>query len=407
MQHHYSSRHSFSGRHKIFSARMLGKSCRVIGTIRPFSTMRDPYAVLGVDRNTSQEDIKSRFRELAKRHHPDLNTNDADASKKMADITNAYDILTDKRKKAEFDRSSMGGYSASSGDSSSHSSAEWVDPNQMFSEFSNIFGRMGRHRPVARLATRGDDISMPIEIDLVDAMSGCVRNLTIKCKQSCSSCSGSGARPGTGWTSCKTCKGTGTQRVERGIMTMGMPCVRCGGSGQTIEHPCLSCRGEGIRSEPKQVSVKVPSGVRNMMELRIQGQGHCGSRGGRSGDLFVTVKVKPDDYFTIIDDDVYVEMPITIRDVLLGTSVKVRSIEPQKPDFTVAIPPGTLPGTTRTLPGRGPPRPISGNSIGSRGDMVLKIALKIQPIETLTDRQKQLIEEFNNIQCTLLDSQKP
>jgi molecular chaperone DnaJ len=385
---------------------MLGKSGRAFRVCRLFSTARDPYVVLGVDRTTTQEDIKARFRELAKKYHPDLNTHDADASKKMADITNAYDILTDKRKKAEFDRSSAGGFGSGSEGSSSHSNAEWVDPNQMFSEFSNIFGRMGRHRPVGRVATRGDDISMSVEIPLVDAMSGCVRNLTIKCKQSCSSCSGSGARPGTGWTSCKTCKGTGTQRVERGIMTMGMPCVRCGGSGQTIEHPCLSCRGEGIGSEPKQVSVKVPSGVRNMMDLRIQGQGHCGTRGGRSGDLFVTVKVKPDDYFTIIDDDVYVEIPITIRDILLGTSVKVRSIDPVKPDFNVALPPGTLPGTTRSLTGRGPPRPISGNSIGSRGDMVLNFTLKIQPIETLTDRQKQLIEEFNNIQETLLDSQK-
>ncbi len=187
-------------------------------------------------------------------------------------------------------------------------------------------------------------------------------------------------------------------------MTMGMPCVRCSGSGQTIEHPCLSCRGEGIRSEPKQVSVKIPGGVRNMMELRIQGQGHCGTRGGRSGDLFVTVKVKPDDYFTIIDDDVYVEVPLSIRDVLLGTTVKVRSIEPAKPHITVNLSPGTLPGSTRHLPGKGPPRPVSGTSIGSRGDMVLKFTLNIQPIETLTDRQKQIIEEFNSIQKSVLDS---
>ena len=386
---------------------MLTKRSRVAVIYRSFSSTRDPYAVLGVDRSTSQEDIKSRFRELAKKYHPDLNTQDADASKKMADITNAYDILTDKKKKSDYDRASNAFNGGSSETSNSGSNSEWVDPNQMFSEFSNIFGRMGRHRPVGRVAVRGDDIAVPVEIDLIDAMSGCVRNITIKAKQSCSSCSGSGARPGTGWTSCKTCKGTGTQRVERGIMTMGMPCVRCGGSGQTIEHPCLSCRGEGIKSEPKQVSIKIPAGVRNLMELRIQGQGHCGSRGGRSGDLFVTVKVKPDDYFTIIDDDVYVDVPLSIRDVFLGTTaIKLRSIEPGKPEIPLTLPPGTMPGSTRTLVGKGPPRPVSGTSIGSRGNMVLRFTLNTQPIDTLTDRQKELIKEFDQIQQQVIASRK-
>jgi len=355
--------------------------------------MRDPYEVLGVNRSTSQEDIKSKFRELAKKYHPDLNTQDADASKKMADIANAYDILTDKKKRSEYDL--RNGSTASS--ESSYSGSEYVDPNQMFSEFSNIFGRMSRHRPVGRVATRGDDITVPLEIELTDAMNGCVKSLSIKSKQQCSTCSGTGARPGTGWSNCKTCKGTGTQRVERGIMTMGMPCIRCGGSGQTIEHPCLSCKGEGIRNEPKQVSVKIPAGVRNMMDLRIQGQGHCGSRGGRSGDLFVSIKIKPDPYFTVIDDDVFVDVPLTIRDIVFGTNALVKSID-GKSEMSIAIPPGTVPGTTRAIKGKGPPRPSS----QSRGDMILKFSMSIQSPESMTPRQREIINEFDAIQKSVM-----
>jgi molecular chaperone DnaJ len=379
---------------------MLRSTTSRVVSIRKFSTLRDPYEVLGVNRTTSQEDIKSRFRELAKKYHPDLNTHDADASKKMADIANAYDILTEKKKRSEYDMR-FSGSSASSGSADTDpfaSGAEYVDPNQMFSEFSNIFGRMSRHRPVGRVATRGDDITTPIEIDLVDAMNGCVRSLTLKAKQQCSTCSGSGARPGTGWSSCKTCKGTGTQRVERGIMTMGMPCIRCGGSGQTIEHPCMSCKGEGIKSEPKQVSVKIPAGVRNMMDLRIQGQGHCGTRGGRSGDLFVTIKVKPHSYFTVIDDDVFVNVPISIRDMIFGTTTTVQAVD-GKSTMSVPIPPGTVPGSTRTLKAKGPPKP---SSSGSRGDMILKFVMEMQPPETLSDRQKEIINEFDSIEKRIL-----
>ena len=361
------------------------------------SSLRDPYEVLGVTRNTTQADIKGRFRELAKKYHPDLNTHDVDASRKMADITNAYDILTDKKKRSDWDRSS--GMSTGSTSSGMHgeqynSRSEWVDPSQMFSEFSNIFGRMGRHRPVGRVAQRGDDIGASVEVELAEAMNGATKTLHIKAKQSCAKCLGSGAQSGTSWSSCKTCKGTGTQRVERGIMTMGMPCVRCGGSGQTLEHPCTSCKGEGCRVQPKEVSVKIPAGIKTGMELRLQNVGHCGSRGGRAGDLFVTVKIKPDAYFTQIDDDVHVSVPLSIREVLMGTKVDIRKID-GKSMMSVEIPPGTLPGTNRVLTGKGPPRPST--SQNSRGDMILRFQLSIGK-HPLTERQKAIIFEFDEIE---------
>ena len=363
---------------------------------------RDPFDVLGVNRNASQDDIKSRFRELAKKFHPDLNTQDKDASVKMAEITNAYDILTDKKKRQEYDRtqtSDSAGSGAATG-SAYNTNAEWMDPTQMFSEFSNIFGRMGRHRAVGRVAMKGDDLTTNITISLIEAMNGCVKPISFKARSPCGTCNGSGARKGTGWSSCKLCKGTGTQRVERGIMTMGMPCVRCSGSGQVLEHPCSTCKGEGVSSEIKDVSVKIPAGVKNQMELRMQGQGHCGVRGGRNGDLFVTIKIQPDDYFTLVDDDVYVDVPLTIKEVLSGSSVEVKQIDGHSV-MKVNIPPGTAPGTTRVVKGKGPPR-ASGISSSNRGDMILRFSLTLQPADTLTPRQKELIEEFDSIQRTVL-----
>ena len=183
-------------------------------------------------------------------------------------------------------------------------------------------------------------------------------------------------------------------------MTMGMPCVRCSGSGQVIEHACMSCKGEGLKSDPKQVSIKIPAGIRNQMELRLQAQGHCGTRGGRTGDLFVTVKVQPDEYFSIIDDDVCVDVPLSISDIVFGTTANVRQID-GKSEIKVMLAPGTAPGTTRTVRGKGPPRP-SGSTGGSRGDMILKFSLKHQPAETLTPRQKELIREFDAIQQSVV-----
>lgn len=358
---------------------------------RMFSTLRDPYDVLGVSRTTSHDDIKVRFRELAKEFHPDLNTHDPEAPAKMADITNAYDILTDKRKRADWDRSNTYGNSSSSSSADrSGPRSEWVDPSQMFSEFSNVFGRMNRHRPVGRVAQRGDDIGAQVEVELVDSMVGATKTLNIKSKQCCSQCAGSGARKGTGLSSCKTCKGTGTQRVERGIMTMGMPCVRCGGSGQTIEHPCVGCKGEGTRIQPVEVLVKIPAGIKNQMELRLQGHGHSGSRGGRSGDLFVTVRIKPDPYFTLIDNDVHVDIQLSFKQVIFGTNIMVKRID-GKSVMNVHIPPGTVPGTTQVLLGKGPPKP---STSASHGDMVLRFLLKVPSADSLTAQQKLLIDQL-------------
>ena len=343
----------------------------------------DPFDVLGVSRLSSNEEIKHRFRELAKKYHPDLNKS-PDASAKMAEIATAYDTLTDPVKRAQLDGTSSTSSSTSSSSSYAHDTAS------MFSDFSNIFGRMSSSTRSSSQSMKGEDVSATLEISLEQAVQGVVQSLSVKVRTACSSCGGSGCRPGTSPSSCRTCKGAGVQRVDRGIMTMGLPCVKCAGSGSVIEHPCGVCRGDGVKLQPRDVVVKVPAGVRHFMELRVPGQGHCGSRGGRTGDLFVTVKVKPHEKFRVIDEDIHCDVKLRLKDALLGGEVLVPLLDSS--NQKVVVPARTLPGSLRVLKGRGPPK-IGG--VGN-GDLVVHFTLDVA--QNLTERQKRLIEEFDSIE---------
>ena len=356
-----------------------------LNLLRKFTTSRDPYQVLGVSKTATTVEIKQRFRELAKKFHPDLNS-DKDASTKMAEIATAYDILSDPQKRASHESTSSTG---SNPFSSSSSQSDWNDPSQMFTEFSNIFGRMNRARQATNVATKGDDLSATLEIDFIDSVKGSVHIISTKSRQTCTTCSGSGCKHGTSTSSCKQCKGTGTQRIDRGIMTMGVPCQRCAGLGQVIEHPCPCCKGEGLSSKIRDVHVKVPAGVKNFMELRIAGQGNAGNRGGRAGDLYVTVKVKPHPILRMIDDDVHVDVSISIKQALLGGSVVIPTVTGENQNLEISA--KTFPGVSKILRGKGPPRV---NGAGT-GDMILHFVLKQGD---LSAKQKSLIEEFDLIE---------
>ena len=354
--------------------------------LRRFTTSRDPYQVLGVAKTATTVEIKQRFRELAKQFHPDLNS-DKDASTRMAEIATAYDILSDPQKRAIHENNTSS--SSSSSFSSTSANADWGDPSQMFSEFSNIFGRMNRARQATNVPTKGDDISATLEIDFIESVKGSVHVLNTKSRQTCTSCSGSGCKHGTSTSSCKLCKGTGTQRIDRGIMTMGVPCQQCAGLGQVIDHPCPCCKGEGLSMKMREVHVKVPAGVKNFMELRIAGQGNAGNRGGRSGDLYVTVKVKPHPVLRMIDDDVHVDVPISIKQALLGGLVPITTVTGGTQNLEISS--KTFPGLAKVLRGKGPPKV---NGAGT-GDMILHFVLKQGD---LTAKQKVLIEEFDLIE---------
>lgn len=363
----------------------------------PLFAARDAYAVMGLDRSVSGVEVKTRFRELAKQYHPDLNKGDRSASVKMAELTSAYDTLMDPKKRAALDQATAGaeaGYSTASTASPFSGFGEgdeWVSPSQMFSEFQDIFGRAGAHRPqsAASTATRGEDVSSQIDASFLEAIQGCEKVVALMLRQSCKECRGTGAREGTAWSTCRVCRGSGVQRVERGILSMGMPCHRCQGTGEVLDHPCRFCRGEGTRLQPRDVRVSVPAGVRNLMELRVAGAGHAGTRGGKAGHLFVTVKVLPHERFRRVDDDVHLEVPITLRQALLGGEVEIPTLQGTTERLVVQAP--AQPGASKVLRGRGPPR----LGADGRGHLVLHFLLQLP--RSLSPRQVALIEEFDTI----------
>jgi len=347
---------------------------------------------MGLNRAATAEEIKARFRELAKKHHPDLNKGDRLASMKMADLTSAYDTLSDPKKRAALDQATAGAsnFGPDRGASSFRQgfNTEWPEASQMYSEFQDIFGRSGRQRAEAfTSAVRGEDISTQIEVDFLDAVQGCEKMVSFMAKQSCRDCRGTGAQEGTSWSKCRVCRGSGVQRVERGILSMGVPCHRCQGTGEVLDHPCQSCRGESLKLQPVEVRVTVPAGVRNLMELRVPGAGHAGSHGGKAGHLFAIVKVKPHKRFRHIDDSVHLDVPLTLGQALLGGTVEIPTLHGTTEQLGIRAP--TQPGATKILRGMGPPR------LGSegRGHLVLHFVLGLP--SKLSKRQVELIEEFD------------
>jgi len=385
---------SFLGRHGLSGslAHVRAAAGHRFFSARP---ARDPYEVLGVSRQANDAEIKGRFRELAKKHHPDLNPNDKEAQLRMSEVTSAYDLLTDPHKRRKYD--DQYGGAASAGDAYSQSSSSaWADPSQMYSEFRDVFGkgsfgRMGNPsmRTAATQNTRGEDVSASLELEFMDAMNGGSHDLQLSIRDTCGTCRGSGSRPGTATSTCPQCRGTGAMKVDRGITTYGLPCNRCHGSGQVLDHPCGGCKGEGVVSRNKTVSVRVPAGIKTGMELQLQGQGHAGIRGGRAGHLFVTVKVHGHDDFRHIDDDVHRDVWLSLKQILMGGQVTIDTLHGPT---SISLPPSTEPGSTRVLQGKGPPRVSrSGN-----GNFVAHFLLR--PPRSLTPRQIQLIEEFDEIE---------
>lgn len=243
---------------------------------------------------------------LARQYHPDLNT-DRSASIKMAELTSAYDTLMDPKRRAALDQATAGAYAGAqsyTGGFPNFNNDEWVSPSQMYSEYADLFGRNSQFRTQsdASAATRGEDVSTSVELEFMEAAKGCEKVVSLRLKQVCVDCRGSGAKEGTTWSKCRVCKGTGVHRQEKGIFSMGLPCHRCRGSGMVLDHPCRSCKGESVKMMPRDLRVTVPPGVRSMMELRVPGAGHAGSRGGKAGHLFVQVKVLPHERFRLVED---------------------------------------------------------------------------------------------------------
>lgn len=365
---------------------------------------KDPYSVLGLSRNATMEEIKKQFRILAKKYHPDLNPS-PDAKQKMANITAAYELLSDPKKKELYDKTGVAtddtnyeNYSNFSSDFASNfgsSFSGFGDASFMFSDFAEMFTNMSGGNK--RNATRGEDIQTEITLKFMEAIKGCEKNIRLNVKVSCNNCNGSGKKPGTNVSICKVCNGTGVQRMERGPIIIGVPCRNCSGNGQIISNPCKHCSGSGVKYQTKNITLDIPAGIRKGMQMRIPNQGHSGYRGGKAGHLFVTINIEPHELFQWIDDHVYVEVPLTIKQCLLGGTVNVPTLNG---NMDLLIRPRTNPNTERVLKGKGPVKVDS----HTNGDLIVKFHLKVP--EKMTPKQIELIEEFDRIEHGISEETK-
>jgi len=348
---------------------------------------------LGVSRNATKDEIKAAYRKLALQYHPDRNK-DPGAAEKFKEITEAYAVLSDDEKRAKYDRY---GHAGIDENYTQEDLFRGVDFSEFFRDFGfggfdeffrSVFDLGGFGGRASR--SRGDDLVGEIQVSLEDIANGRSVSVGVERLEYCSECGGSGAQPGSSRTICSVCGGSGQVRRERRmggwVSVQIMPCTQCGGSGRYVDKPCRVCHGSGVVKRRKVIEVNVPPGVEDGSTLRIPGQGNVGPQGTPPGDLFLNVRLKPHPLFKLLDNgDVLFETEISMVRAALGTVIEVPTLYGTKEELRV--PSGTQPDSILRLRGKGLPRVR-----GGRGDELVKVKVKIP--ERVSDRQRRLLEEF-------------
>jgi molecular chaperone DnaJ len=346
------------------------------------TTRRDYYEVLGVPRTADETEIKKAFRRLARTLHPDV-SEEPDAEERFREVVEAYEVLSKSETREVYDRY---GHEGLRGGGFTPTTFDLGSLSDLFAAFfgDDLFGVAGRPR-----RARGADIAAQVEIDLAEAATGTTREVPFPVTVACAACGSSGAEPGTQPATCPTCEGAGRlQHVSRtafGEFVRTQTCPRCGGSGRVVEHPCRECEGSGRIVEERTLEVEVPPGIHDGQQIRLSGEGHAGSLGGRAGDLYVQVRMRPDPRFVREGNDLFSTVDLTMTQAALGTTVQVPTLDGET---ELEFEPGTQPGEIRVLRGRGMPV-LQGFG---RGDH--RILVNVQVPHRLTDGQRALLEEF-------------
>jgi molecular chaperone DnaJ len=359
---------------------------------------KDYYQALGVSDDASADDIKKAYRKLARENHPDANPDDPSAEQRFKDVGEAYAVLSDASKRREYDelrRLGAAGFVGGNG------GARGGDPfaggfaggdlgdllGQMFGQGAGARG--GARAP--RRARRGRDLRAEVHLTFEDALAGVRTTLRVTGDGACDTCQGSGAAPGTSPVRCETCGGRGQVTVDQGPFSFAQPCATCGGRGQRIQTPCATCAGSGRVVKPRQLTVKVPAGVKDGAVVRVAGRGGPGTDGGPAGDVLVTVRVEKHPLFGRRGDDVTLEVPITFAEASLGTKLTVPT--PSGRTRTIKIPAGTTSGRTFRVRGEGAPK--RGNGTGD-----LRVTVRIEVPSRPTREQKRLLEQLAELDDT-------
>lgn len=350
----------------------------------------DYYELLGLSKGASDDEIKKSYRKLARKYHPDVNKEQG-AEEKFKSITEAYETLSDPQKRAMYDQ--FGHAGPAGGGFEGGFDFSGFGGGGLGDIFEAFFGGGMGGRARRRGPERGSDLRLDLDISFRDAIFGAEKTVDIKHLETCSTCSGSGAKKGTQVSSCSTCKGQGqVQQVTRtpfGQFAQSAICPRCKGEGQTIDNPCGTCRGEGKRNAEKQLKVKIPPGVDTGARLRVTGEGDAGSRNGPPGDLFIVLHVLSDKQFKRRDTELYLSVPISYAQAALGAEIEVPTLEaPQK----LSIPAGTQTGTVFNLRGHGVPHLVAAQRRGDlHVEVVVQVPTQLSPEETeLLERLEEL-----------------
>src|SRR3982074_3248384 len=343
---------------------------------------REHYEALGVNKDASEEDIKKAYRKLAMKHHPDRNPDSKDAEERFKEAKEAYEMLSEPEKRRAYDAYGHAGVNPQMGggpEGFGGSAGAFGDI------FSDIFGGQGRGRASV---FRGADLRYNLEISLEQAARGTETKIRIPTMETCETCKGSGAKPGTQPKTCETCHGSGTVRLSQGFFSIQQTCPTCHGTGKMITDPCATCRGAGRLKKHKTLAVKIPAGVDEGDRIRLSGEGEAGVNGGPPGDLYVVIHLKAHSVFQRDGDDLHCEMPISYTQAALGGEIEIPTLDGSA---KIKVPPETQSGQVFRLRAKG----IKGVRSSYPGDLLCEVVVET-PVR-LTERQKDLLRELEEI----------
>jgi len=359
------------------------------------TTKRDFYDVLGVKKDAPEADIKKAFRKLARKYHPDINPGDKSAEQKFKELNEAYEVLSDVKKRKQYDQFGHAAFEQGFGqgpgpggggfgfEGYGGAGAEQFTRGGFEDLFGNIFGERAA-RP--RGPQKGEDITYTVEVDLEDAIFGRTMQVDLPREVNCTSCGGSGAQPGTKPQTCPTCKGAGTVSQGRGFMQIAQTCPTCHGEGTINPSPCLTCGGRGVMPRSERINVKIPAGVDNGSRVRVAGMGAPGEHGGPPGDVYIVTRVRPHHYFERKGDNLYSEAKVTVKEAALGEKIEIPTVDGV---VMLSMPPGVQNGQQLKLKGKGVPH-FGGAGVGDH-----YVTIHVVTPTNITEKGKELLRELD------------
>jgi molecular chaperone DnaJ len=339
---------------------------------------RDYYEVLGVSRDADDQALKSAYRKLALKYHPDRNPGDKAAEDQFKQAAEAYAVLGDAEKRARYDQYGHAGVSGPAGAGPGFNADIFADFSDILGDFFGFGGRRGG-------PARGADLRFDLEISFEESYAGTETTIQIPREELCETCKGTRAAPGTSPETCPHCRGTGQLRFQQGFLLVSRPCAQCAGTGQTVRNPCPACRGAGRTTRDRRVTVRIPAGIADGQRLRLHGEGEHGAVGGPTGDLYVVIHVRLHPTFRREDDDLFVDVPVPYPTMALGGSFQLEG--PGGP-LTVDVSAGTASGSVISFRGKGMP------SVTGRGRGAFHVRLTVDVPRKLGKEQKKLVEQL-------------